>query len=62
MSIDLVGPAIQYAKVEASKRGFKNRLLFNEGDVSQISYRDEFAHIYLSTCVMMGYDFWRRDK
>ena len=62
IGIDLAGPAIEYATVEASKRGLKNRLSFIEGDVRQIHYRDEFAHVDLLTCFMMGHDFWPRDN
>ena len=62
MSIDLAGPATKYAKVEASKRGFKNRLPFIEGNVRQITYRDESAHVDLVTCFIMGHDFWPREN
>ena len=36
-SIDLAGPAIKCAKIEASERGFENRLPFVDGDVRQMS-------------------------
>lgn len=62
MGIDLAGPAIEYATLEALKRGFKNRLSFIEGDVREMSYRDEFAYVDLLTCFMMGHDFWPRDN
>ena len=62
MGIDLAGPAIKHATVEALERGFENRLSFIEGDVREISYRDEFAHVDLLTCFMMGHDFWPRDN
>ena len=62
MGIDLAGPAIEYATVEASKRGLENRLSFIEGDVRQVHYRDEFAHVDLLTSFMMGHDFWPRDN
>lgn len=62
IGIDLAGPAIKYATVKAFERGFENRLSFIEGDVREISYRDEFAQINLLTCFMMGHDFWPRDN
>lgn len=62
MGIDLAGPAIEYSTIEASKQGFKDRLMFVEGDVREISYRDEFAYVDLLTCFMMGHDFWPRDN
>lgn len=62
MGIDLAVPAIEYATVEALKRGFENRLSFIHGDVREMSYRDEFACVDLLTCFMMGHDFWPRNN
>ena len=62
MGIDLAGPAIEYATVEALKRGFEDRLSFTEGDVRKMAYRDEYAHVDLLTCFMMGHDFWPREN
>ena len=62
MSIDLADPATKYAKVEASKRYFKNRLPSIEGDVRQRGYRDEFAHVDILRCFTMGHDSWPRGK
>ena len=62
IGIDVAGPAIKVAATEASERGFRDRLSFMEGDVLELSYRDEFANVDLLTCFMMGHDFWPRDN
>ena len=62
IGIDLAGPAINVAAAEALERGFGDRLTFTEGDVRDMSYRDEFAQTDLLTCFMMGHDFWPRDN
>ncbi|KAL8789432.1 MAG: hypothetical protein Q9213_001189 [Squamulea squamosa] len=63
IGIDLAGPATDVAAVEARRRGFGDRLKFVEGDVHEISCRDdEYAHVDLLTCFMMGHDFWPRDN
>ncbi|KAI9697092.1 MAG: hypothetical protein M1836_005054 [Candelina mexicana] len=43
IGIDLAGPAIGVAAARALAHGFGDSLSFTEGDVRDISYRDEFA-------------------
>lgn len=62
IGIDLAGPAIEVAAANALERGFKDRLTFTEGDVLQMDYRDQFAHVDLLTCFLMGHDFWPREN
>lgn len=62
IGIDVAGPAIQVAARDAVARGFGDRLVFREGDAREVSYRDEFEHVDLLTCFMMGHDFWPRDN
>ncbi|KAI9793814.1 MAG: hypothetical protein M1835_006972 [Candelina submexicana] len=62
IGIDLAGPAISVAAAGAQEHGFGDSLSFTEGDVREISYRDEFAQVDLLTCFMMGHDFWPREK
>jgi len=62
LGIDVAGPAIEFAKDEAQKRGFSNRLSFTVGDAREIEYRDEFAEVDLLTSFLMGHDFWPREN
>jgi hypothetical protein len=62
IGVDLAGPAIKVAATEALERGFGDRLSFIEGDAREMTYRDEFNHVDLLMCFMMGHDFWPRDN
>lgn len=62
IGVDLASPAIKVAAAEAVDRGFGDRLFFTEGDVCNLTYREEFAHVDLLTCFMMGHDFWPREN
>lgn len=60
IGIDLARDAIKVAAMEASERGFGNRLLFKEGDACEVDYHEEFTQVDLLTCFLMGHDFWPR--
>lgn len=62
IGIDIAGPSIKVATGEALERGFGDRLSFIEGDVLELSYRDEFAKVDLLTSFLMGHDFWPREN
>jgi hypothetical protein len=62
IGIDVAGPAIKVATVDAAARGFESRLSFVEGDARELNYRDDFAQVNLLTCFLMGHDFWPRDN
>src|SRR5262249_3518883 len=48
--------------VEFDRVGLGDRFSFELADVRALEFRDEFAHIDLLTCFMMGHDFWPRDS
>jgi phenylpyruvate C(3)-methyltransferase len=62
IGIDVAGPAIDFAKVEAQNRGFGSRLSLVVGDARELQARDEFVKVDLLTSFLMGHDFWPREN
>ncbi|MCJ1329038.1 hypothetical protein MMC10_005715 [Thelotrema lepadinum] len=62
IGIDAAGPAVDFAKAEAWKRGFGDRLELVVGDAQSLEQRDDFAGVDLLTSFLMGHDFWPREN
>lgn len=60
IGIELARDTVKVAAMEASERGFGNRLSLKEGDACEVDYHEGFTQVDLLTCLSMGYGFWPR--
>ncbi|MEO3810556.1 class I SAM-dependent methyltransferase [Sphaerisporangium sp. B11E5] len=61
IGVDIAGPAVALAEVDAEKEGVADRVSFVQDDVTRLRPRADFERVDLLTAFLMGHDFWPRD-